>query len=63
MSAANPKWTEAELAAAQKLVDAMAARKLTLSRWGAGFVLALYEAGKDEMAETFLDGFALEDDR
>jgi hypothetical protein len=43
------------LEAARKLSAAMVARKQSLSLFGAQFVLALYEAGKDDAAEAFLD--------
>lgn len=48
--------TARELAAAARLVVAMRARRLSLSTWGVGFALALYEAGADAAAEKFLDG-------
>ena len=55
MGEAKRRYEARELEAARKLTAAMIARKQSLSLVGAQFVLALYEAGKDEMAEAFLD--------
>ena len=40
------------------VVDGMAKRNLSLSTFGAGFLLSLYQLGKDDIAESMLDDWA-----